>query len=111
MYTSAIVTAIFGGLVATGGAMGYAKKRSVVSLASGLAFGAVYAYIAMLLFAAGGNNNIAAARNALWARLGVSVVLATVMGVRAVRSGKVMPAGAVSVSAWLLSAYTIAELQ
>ena len=109
MSASAILTAVFGGLVAAGGAVGYAKKRSVASLASGLVFGAVYAYLALVL--AGPSSSSSAVRSALWARLGVSVVLAAVMGVRAVRTGKVMPAGAVSAAASLLAVWTAVELQ
>lgn len=106
--SSATITALFGGLVAVGGMIGYVKKRSVPSLLSGLAFGAIYAYLALTLSAAG---NPAAARPVLWARLGVSTVLAAVMGVRAARAGKVMPAGAVAGAATLMSAWSVFELQ
>ena len=35
-------TLVVGGLVAAGGAMGYAKARSVPSLVAGITFGALY---------------------------------------------------------------------
>jgi len=81
---------LFGAMVAGGGAMGYVKKRSLPSLVAGLTFGG--------LAAAGAYHASQNPDNPI-VGAGVSGLLGTVMGARAVRSGALMPAGLIAVMA------------
>ena len=71
---------VFGAMVAGGGAMGYVKKRSLPSLVAGLTFGG--------LAAAGAYHASQNPDNPI-VGAGVSGLLGTVMGARAVRTGAV----------------------
>ncbi|KHN81280.1 UPF0136 membrane protein [Toxocara canis] len=77
-----LVGLVYAGLIATGGVVGYVKAGSSVSLAAGLAFGAVVGYGAHT------NNNILLLLS--------SAALAVLMGMRFYQSGKMMPAGIVT---------------
>ena len=77
------------GLVALGGIMGFAKKRSVPSLVAGLAFGAGFAAAGAMI-----SKGQEFEGHATAATLGT--VLAGAMGARALRTGKMFPAGAVA---------------
>jgi len=95
-------TLVVGGLVAAGGAMGYAKARSVPSLVAGVTCGALYGLSTLWMepYQLGGNL----------AAVVISVILAVAMGRRFLASGKVMPAGVVaglSVLTGLINAYTL----
>ncbi|XP_033123606.1 transmembrane protein 14C-like isoform X1 [Anneissia japonica] len=74
-------------VVAVGGVVGYVKAGSAMSLAMGLLFGGVAGYGASLTSQDPRNVNVI---------LGSSAVLAGVMGMRFVKSGKFMPAGLVA---------------
>jgi uncharacterized membrane protein (UPF0136 family) len=76
-------TLVVGGLVAAGGAMGYAKARSVPSLIAGVTFGALYGLSTLWMEPYQTSGNAAAVL--------VSVILAAAMGRRFLASGKVMP--------------------
>ena len=77
------------GLVAVGGIIGFAKRRSVPSLVAGLAFGAGFAAAGMMI-----SDGKEFQGHATAATLGT--VLAGAMGSRALKTGKMMPAGAVA---------------
>eukprot|EP01112_Ceratiomyxa_fruticulosa_P008268 TRINITY_DN2137_c0_g1_i2.p1 TRINITY_DN2137_c0_g1~~TRINITY_DN2137_c0_g1_i2.p1 ORF type:complete len:112 (+),score=21.25 TRINITY_DN2137_c0_g1_i2:150-485(+) len=87
-------------LLAAGGVMGYAKARSRPSLIAGLAFGALYAFSGYLI-----DTGYHLTGHELAG--GLSVVLAGVMGLRAYRTGKLMPAGAITVVALASTVYQI----
>ena len=72
---------VFGAVVASGGAMGYIKKKSVPSLVAGLAFGGLVA---------AGAYHASLNPDSPTVGAGVSGTLGALMGVRAVRSGKVI---------------------
>ncbi|KAL1006388.1 hypothetical protein UPYG_G00071740 [Umbra pygmaea] len=74
----------YAALIASGGAMGYVKARSVPSLAAGLLFGGL---------AGVGAYQISQDPKNIWMSLGTSGALAAVMGKRFYSSRKVMPAG------------------
>jgi uncharacterized membrane protein (UPF0136 family) len=74
---------VVGGLVAAGGAMGYAKARSVPSLVAGVAFGALYGLTTLYMEPYQTAGNAAA--------VVISIVLAFAMGRRYLSSGKPMP--------------------
>ncbi|XP_050541535.1 transmembrane protein 14C [Daktulosphaira vitifoliae] len=70
--------------VAAGGIFGYAKAASIPSLSAGLLFGSLLGFGAYQL--SKNPNNLALS-------LSTSAVLGTIMGVRYINSGKIMPAG------------------
>ncbi|XP_010884067.1 transmembrane protein 14C isoform X2 [Esox lucius] len=74
----------YAALIASGGAMGYVKARSVPSLAAGLLFGGL---------AGVGAYQISQDPQNIWVSLVTSGALAGVMGKRFYSSRKVMPAG------------------
>jgi len=80
----------FGAVVAAGGAMGYVKKRSVPSLMAGLVFGGL---------AMAGAYHASVNPESPTVGAGVSGLLAGVMGTRAAKSGKIMPAGVIALLA------------
>ncbi|EDO47575.1 predicted protein, partial [Nematostella vectensis] len=81
----------FAAIVALGGVIGYAKAGSTVSLAMGLGFGGIAAF--------GASQTSKNPKN-VYVLLVSSMILAGVMGSRAIKAGKFMPAGLVaSVSA------------
>eukprot|EP00197_Chlamydomonas_leiostraca_P002087 CAMPEP_0202858432 /NCGR_PEP_ID=MMETSP1391-20130828/970_1 /ASSEMBLY_ACC=CAM_ASM_000867 /TAXON_ID=1034604 /ORGANISM="Chlamydomonas leiostraca, Strain SAG 11-49" /LENGTH=108 /DNA_ID=CAMNT_0049537353 /DNA_START=82 /DNA_END=405 /DNA_ORIENTATION=- len=75
-----------GVLCSMGGAMGYAKKKSVPSLIGGLAFGAAYIGTAYTINDIDGYKGHAAG-------LATSALLTAVMGSRFAKYKKFMPAG------------------
>ncbi|KAJ8010595.1 hypothetical protein DPEC_G00076700 [Dallia pectoralis] len=77
----------YAALIASGGAMGYVKARSVPSLAAGLIFGGT---------AAVGAYQISQDPQNIWVSLVTSGALAGVMGKRFYSSRKVMPAGLIA---------------
>ncbi|KAI9595532.1 transmembrane protein 14C-like protein [Syncephalis fuscata] len=85
---------IYAVTVFVGGLMGYLKAGSVASLASGIAFGTLMGVAASR-----------ASRNPQDVQLafGLSVTLFLVMGARFLNSGKVMPAGLVSILSLLMT--------
>ncbi|XP_030839045.1 transmembrane protein 14C-like [Strongylocentrotus purpuratus] len=83
----------YAALIAIGGAMGYLKAGSTMSLASGLLFGAMAGYGASLT-----SKN----PNDFFVIFGTSVVLTGVMGYRFSNSGKFMPAGLVAALSLLM---------
>mmetsp|Transcript_45994 Transcript_45994/g.75023 ORF Transcript_45994/g.75023 Transcript_45994/m.75023 type:complete len:110 (+) Transcript_45994:48-377(+) len=78
---------IRGGIVILGGAIGYLRKKSVPSLIGGTAIGSLMVASGYLIEHAG----LPLAGHLLGG--GVSLALAGMMGARAVRTGKIMPAG------------------
>lgn len=80
---SDLIGLIYAGIIATGGLIGYLKAGSTPSLAAGLGFGALAG------FSAHTNNNALL--------LATSTVLTVVMGNRFYNSGKMMPAGMITV--------------
>ncbi|ELR16197.1 transmembrane proteins 14c protein [Acanthamoeba castellanii str. Neff] len=94
-------TLVVGGLVAAGGAMGYAKARSVPSLVAGVTCGALYGLSTLWMepYQIGGNL----------AAVVISIILAVAMGRRFLASGKVMPGvvAGLSVLTGLINAYTL----
>lgn len=74
--------------VTAGGLVGYIKKGSVVSGAMGLVFGGLAGF---------GAYQTSKDPSNFYLSLGVSTVLAGVMGSRAINSGKFMPAGMVAI--------------
>ncbi|KAI9228861.1 MAG: transmembrane protein 14C-like protein [Piptocephalis tieghemiana] len=71
-----------------GGVSGYAKAGSLASLLSGLVFGLAMAYAASKTSINPQDSHMA---------FGVCFILALVMGMRFVRTGKFMPAGLISI--------------
>merc|ERR1712029_1221566 len=74
--------------VATGGVMGFVKKRSVPSLLAGLSFGGLAAF---------GAYDASENPETPYVGAAVAGLLGTAMGARALKSKSFMPAGAVSV--------------
>jgi len=88
---------VYSGLIALGGVMGYVKKKSVPSLAAGLLFGSLATYGA---YSVSRNETFLPA-------LGTTGLLTGVMGARALKSGKLMPAGLIALlSLGMLSRYS-----
>ena len=83
-----IVSYAYSAAVALGGIMGYVKKGSLMSGLMGVGFGSIAAFGAYQTSKDPDNYMVS---------LGVSTVLAGVMGARAMNSGKLMPAGLVAV--------------
>mmetsp|Transcript_23935 Transcript_23935/g.60972 ORF Transcript_23935/g.60972 Transcript_23935/m.60972 type:complete len:114 (-) Transcript_23935:342-683(-) len=77
-------------IVALGGLMGYVRKKSTASLASGLTFGLAYAGAAYSL-----DQGDTYTGHGIG--LGASALLAAFMAGRYVRTGKFMPAGAMTI--------------
>ena len=78
-----------GGLFLLGGVMGFAKKRSVPSLAAGVTCGSLLVGSGILI-----SKNESFQGHALAS--GVTAAAAGAMGVRFVKTGKFMPAGLVA---------------
>lgn len=78
-----------GAAVAIGGLVGYARARSIASLAAGVAVGAGYAACGTAIERGHPRDGNAAASI-------LGAMLATTMGFRAARTGKMMPSGAVA---------------
>ncbi|XP_061914240.1 transmembrane protein 14A [Entelurus aequoreus] len=76
-----------------GGYMGYRRKGSVMSLMAGLVFGGLSAY---------GAYNISNNRTDIKVSLCAAGVLSVVMGTRYKKSGKLMPAGIMTVLSLLM---------
>jgi len=87
---SAHLAGTMGAVMLAGGVAGYAKAKSVPSLAGGLGAAALFFASAALIQK---GDDLRGHQLAL----GTSLVLASGMGFRAVKSGKMMPAGAISV--------------
>lgn len=81
---------VYGGLVAAGGIMGYIKKRSLPSLMAGTVCGSVALYGAYLVSTEGSKPM------SFIPGLATAALLSAVMGARAAKSGKLMPAGAIA---------------
>ena len=79
------ITAIFGILVLLGGCIGYARARSMMSLLSGLACGALLVYASRLMPGAWAAGAALAAA--------VSALLAVTFAIRWKKTGAFMPAG------------------
>jgi uncharacterized membrane protein (UPF0136 family) len=73
--------------VAAGGIMGYMRKGSAISLAAGILFGGL---------SAAGTFQMAQEPHNCYLLLASSGTLAVIMGMRAFKSGKFMPAGLVA---------------
>ena len=86
---SAHLSFTMAGLVGLGGVAGFAKARSVPSLVAGLGCATLFAGSGVLI-----NQGSHTKGHAL--ALGTSVALAAGMGPRALKSGKIMPAGLVA---------------
>ncbi|KAH8088406.1 transmembrane protein 14C-like protein [Filobasidium floriforme] len=84
---------IFAAFVAQGGLMGFIKARSIASLVSGLTSGAALAYGAYL--------NTQNPKDVKFSLI-TSLLLLFVMGRKFVRSGKIMPAGMVSIASLIM---------
>eukprot|EP00047_Mylnosiga_fluctuans_P003756 m.230809 g.230809 ORF g.230809 m.230809 type:complete len:140 (+) comp12114_c0_seq1:99-518(+) len=94
---------VAGVLIASGGLAGYLKKGSVPSLVAGVGSGAVYVLCGYLATHGSGPT-------AHQVGTGVSVLLAGMMGMRAARSGKFMPAGLVATISALAGVYNGRQL-
>ncbi|KAL1501526.1 hypothetical protein ABEB36_006831 [Hypothenemus hampei] len=92
-----IIGYLYAGAVAAGGVLGYAKAGSVPSLAAGLVFGTALTI---------GAYQTSQDPSQYGLQLGASSILAGVMGYRFYKSGKIMPAGVVT----LLSIGIIARI-
>ncbi|KAI8848167.1 transmembrane proteins 14C-domain-containing protein [Chytridium lagenaria] len=93
---------IYAAVVTGGGVFGYVSKGSVMSLIAGLSFG-------FLLFLAA--YRVSQNPRKYHYMLGLSTVLATVMGYRFYSSGKFMPAGLVLlISSGFVIRYTVRAL-
>ena len=86
--TADIVSYVYSAAVALGGIMGYVKKGSLMSGLMGVGFGGLAAFGAYQTSNDPKNYMVS---------LAVSTTLAGVMGTRAVKSGKFMPAGLVAI--------------
>ena len=86
---SAHLNFTLGGIVLVGGAMGYAKKRSVPSLAAGLTFGGLLIGSGILI-----SKNESFQGHAL--ATGVTGIMSAAMAQRYMASKKFMPAGMVA---------------
>eukprot|EP00088_Acartia_fossae_P032850 TRINITY_DN335_c0_g1_i4.p1 TRINITY_DN335_c0_g1~~TRINITY_DN335_c0_g1_i4.p1 ORF type:complete len:111 (-),score=16.93 TRINITY_DN335_c0_g1_i4:25-357(-) len=80
----------YGSLVAMGGIMGYVKRRSVPSLIAGVTCGS------LALYGAYSVSNDGKTASSIVPGLATAALLSTVMGARAAKSGKLMPAGAIA---------------
>ncbi|KAF0853121.1 mitochondrial transmembrane protein 14C-like protein [Andalucia godoyi] len=85
-------------LVAAGGLMGYAKAKSVPSLAAGLGFGALFTGAGYLIQSGKEKEGHDLATV-------LSVALTAVMGARALRTRKLVPAGIVASAAAISTVY------
>ncbi|GBG26258.1 Protein FATTY ACID EXPORT 6 [Hondaea fermentalgiana] len=84
----------YGGLLVAGGAMGFAKKGSLMSLLAGGLSGTYFMLAASEMNEAHEVNCKA-----------LSGALTVIMSVRAIRSGKIMPSGAVAILSAAVLAY------
>ncbi|EGD76882.1 hypothetical protein PTSG_08229 [Salpingoeca rosetta] len=89
MMDTATLNTVFGAVVAFGGLMGYLKKKSLPSLIAGGGSGLAYAVTGYLIRS---GNESAGINTAIL----LSLVLAIVMGRRAAKAKKFMPAGLVA---------------
>jgi len=93
---------VYGAAVALGGAMGYVKKRSIPSLVAGVTFGSLAAYGAYSV------SNDGKTTASIAPALATAAILTAVMGSRAIKSGKMMPAGVVGLlSLGMLTRYSL----
>ncbi|RLM86862.1 protein FATTY ACID EXPORT 6-like [Panicum miliaceum] len=101
------VTIPYGLVVLAGGVAGYLKRGSAASLAAGVGFGAALLLAGVLsawAFARGGGGAGAVFGTVL--QIVCAVVLTVVMGVRYVKTRKIMPAGIIAaISAIVLIFY------
>ncbi|XP_046647347.1 transmembrane protein 14C-like [Daphnia pulicaria] len=93
MSSTDFLTYGYAALVATGGIIGYAKAKSIPSLAMGLLFGSLIGFGAYRT-----SNN----PNNYYLALGTSVALGGFMGKRYMDSGKIMPAGLIAAVSLLM---------
>lgn len=102
MKTAAIVSIVYGALVAMGGIMGFVRKGSIASIAAGGVCG-------ILLIASGllmRGSSESTARAAWWAALVLAVLLLGRFGSQFAQKGEWMPAGIVA----LLSIFALIGL-
>lgn len=95
MSSSQILTLAYAALVGVGGAIGYVKKKSMKSLISGAVSSLLLCYVCTQLPV-----------NPLYASslgLGVSGVLVAVSGVRLKKTGKIFPAGVLSLVSFIMA--------
>ncbi|CAF94420.1 unnamed protein product, partial [Tetraodon nigroviridis] len=83
----------YAAVIATGGVVGYAKARSVPSLAAGLLFGGLAGFGAYQISSDPGN---------VWVSLATSGALTGIMGKRFFASKKFMPAGLIAGTSLLM---------
>jgi len=89
-----------GSLIALGGAMGFAKKKSVPSLVAGVGLGGALVYTSVMI-----NSGKEFEGHALGS--GVGLLLAAGMGARFVKTGAFMPAGMVALLGTVTAAYNV----
>eukprot|EP00270_Netrium_digitus_P013436 TRINITY_DN4468_c0_g1_i2.p1 TRINITY_DN4468_c0_g1~~TRINITY_DN4468_c0_g1_i2.p1 ORF type:complete len:222 (-),score=47.94 TRINITY_DN4468_c0_g1_i2:383-1027(-) len=94
--TSQIITLVYAATVLAGGIIGFLKKRSKGSLASGLTASALLAVVFNLLATDPVKGSILG--------LGVSSLLLVAMGLRFSRSKRFLPAGAISLLSLVMTA-------
>ena len=97
---SAHLNFTLGGLVAVGGAMGYFKKGSTMSLVAGLSFGSLLIGSGILITKGENYKGHALAS-------GITGIMTIAMGQRFLSSGKFMPAGMVTTLGAIGLAYNI----
>lgn len=97
---SAHLNFTLGGLVAMGGAMGYFKKGSTMSLVAGLSFGSLLIGSGILITKGENYKGHALAS-------GVTGLMTIAMGQRFLSSGKFMPAGMVTTLGAIGLAYNV----
>lgn len=94
------------GLLSLGGAMGYAKRRSVPSLVGGVGLGAVFAVAGYTIQQGSSpSGTVAGLRQGHDLALGASVATAAVMAQRLAATGKPMPAVPAATLGALSAAY------
>ena len=89
MGTAAIIVSLYGALVLVGGVMGYIRAKSIPSLISDLVVGT-----ALILM---GNGILQGLASDIFVAIGLTGLLAIIMGVRFAKNNKFMPAGVLTI--------------
>ncbi|KAJ4976872.1 hypothetical protein NE237_001978 [Protea cynaroides] len=98
----------YGLIIVAGGLVGYFKKGSIASLVGGLGTGFLLlfaGFVSQKEFEKQGNSNFA-----LFLETGCAFTLTLVMGLRYIRTSKIMPAGIVAAVSSLMTGFYVYKI-